>query len=102
MSGHLRILHLEDDRDYSDLVKSLLEKEGYGTDIVLATTRGEFEEALDAKCFDVILADYLLPDYDGIEALQQRGAQAINGGLAVKRSVGVRGTREKGQRPQAT
>jgi PAS domain S-box-containing protein len=70
MSGYLRILHLEDDRDYSDLVKSLLEKEGYGTDIALATSRGEFEKALDEKCFDVILADYLLPDYDGIEALQ--------------------------------
>ena len=70
MSGHLRILHLEDDRDYSELVKSLLEKEGYDAEIALAMSREDFEKALGDSHFDVILADYLLPNYDGLKALE--------------------------------
>ncbi len=76
MSGHLRILHLEDDRDYSELVKSLLEKEGYQTEIILAENREAFERALEeGGLFDIILADYLLPQYDGIEALKYARAK---------------------------
>ena len=75
MSGHLRILHLEDDRDYSELVNSLLQKEGYGTEIALAMNRQEFEKALEDSHFDVILADYLLPNYDGLKALEYAKAK---------------------------
>jgi two-component system cell cycle sensor histidine kinase/response regulator CckA len=70
VNGPLRILHLEDDPDFSDLVRSLLQKEEIVAELVLVTTRAEFEAALEKEEFDIVLADYLLPQYTGIEALQ--------------------------------
>ena len=69
MNKPLRILHLEDDPDFSDLVKSLLESEGLDAQLTLVSTRAEFEAALAKETFDVILADYVLPEYNGTEAL---------------------------------
>ena len=65
----LRILHLEDEPDFSDLVRSLLEKDGLKVDLTLVATREEFEQALLKDDFDLILADYLLPSCNGLEAL---------------------------------
>ena len=70
MKKSLRILHLEDDVDYSDLVRSLLDKEGIDAQIVLALNRPDFEAALSGGPFDLILADYLLPEFNGIQALR--------------------------------
>src|ERR1700719_875656 len=70
MNGRLRILHLEDDPDFSYLVRSLLEKDGVSPEMVLVTTRAEFEAALKSEVFDIVLADYLLPSYTGLDALQ--------------------------------
>ncbi|MGO8927084.1 MAG: PAS domain S-box protein [Limisphaerales bacterium] len=70
MNGRLRVLHLEDDPDYCDLVQSLLAQEGYQVESVLADDRAGFEAALAPEKFDLILADYLLPSYNGLEALR--------------------------------
>ena len=70
MNGPLRLLHLEDDPDYSDLVQSLLAQEGCHVETVLVGDRAGFEAALAPEKFDVILADYLLPAYNGLEALR--------------------------------
>jgi PAS domain S-box-containing protein len=70
MNRPLRILHLEDDPDYCDLVQSLLAKEGFEVEVVLVENRADFEGALASDKFDIILADYLLPSYNGLEALR--------------------------------
>ncbi len=70
MNGPLRMLHLEDDPDYCDLVQSLLAKEGYKVESVLTDDRAGFEAALAPDKFDIILADYLLPTYNGLDALR--------------------------------
>ena len=70
MNGLLRILHLEDEPDYCDLVASLLGQAGYQVECVLAQDRTGFESALAPQKFDIILADYLLPSYNGLEALR--------------------------------
>src|SRR3989454_3451238 len=70
MNRPLRILHLEDEPDYSDLVRSMLQAEGIQAEVVLVTSRAEFEAALALENFDLILADYSLPSYDGLQALQ--------------------------------
>src|SRR2546422_898383 len=70
MNKPLRILHLEDEPDYSDLVRSMLQAEGIQAEVVLVTTRAEFESALALETFDLILADYSLPSYDGLQALK--------------------------------
>lgn len=70
MNTALRILHLEDDPDFSVLVRSLLEREGICAEVVLVSTKAGFESAVDKEDFDVVLADYLLPGYSGLDALQ--------------------------------
>ena len=70
MNKPLRILHLEDDPDYCDLVRSLLAKEGFEVELVMAGNRADFESALAPERFDIILADYLVPWYNGLEALR--------------------------------
>jgi len=70
MNSPLHILHLEDDPDYCDLVRSMLHKEGFQVEMVVVEDRDHFEAALAAGEFDLILADYLLPAYDGLEALR--------------------------------
>jgi PAS domain S-box-containing protein len=70
MNKSLRVLHLEDDPDYSDLVRSLLAGDGFVVELVAAENRADFEGALAPERFDIILADYLLPSYNGLEALR--------------------------------
>ena len=70
MNKPLRILHLEDDPDYSELVKAMLEKEGQHVEIVLVDNLTDFVTALEKQSFDVILGDYNLPDCNGLQALQ--------------------------------
>ena len=70
MKKDLRILHLEDDPDFSDLVQSLLEQEGFEVDRQLVHNLADLEAALSAREFDAVLADYMLPTCNGLEALQ--------------------------------
>jgi PAS domain S-box-containing protein len=66
----LRILLLEDNAADAELVKDLLEVEGLACEVVRVQTRSEFLGALEGRRFDLILADYSLPSFDGISALK--------------------------------
>ena len=70
MNKKLQILHLENDADDAGLVKDTLESAGIDSEITLVHTAEEFIENLKRGVYDVILADYKLPDYDGISALK--------------------------------
>ncbi|MDW8309652.1 MAG: PAS domain S-box protein, partial [Verrucomicrobiales bacterium] len=70
MSQRLRILHLEDEPDYCQLVRDILAQEGIQADLRLARDRLDFQRALSEERFDLILADYTLPGLTGIEALE--------------------------------
>ncbi len=70
MDKPLRILHLEDDFDFAELVKAMLEREGLRTKMVVVDNFTDFVGALEKDPFDIILADYLLPTCNGIQALQ--------------------------------
>ena len=64
-----RILHLEDDAIDAELIQSTLEAEWRTSDIVLARDRAAYENAIAGSRFDLILCDYNLPAYDGLQAL---------------------------------
>jgi PAS domain S-box-containing protein len=70
MSSEIRILHLEDDPADADLVQVRLQVEGLQCRIVRVSTRTDFERELGQQPFDVVFADYRLPSYDGVSALQ--------------------------------
>jgi phosphoserine phosphatase RsbU/P len=69
MDAHLRILHLEDDPVDAELVQAYLAAEGIDCDIVLVESRERFIVELEKDSFDLILADFALPGFDGMSAL---------------------------------
>jgi PAS domain S-box-containing protein len=70
MEPLIHILHLEDDAADVKLVHAILEEAGLACRINLVQTGEEFGEALRQSKYDVILADFRLPGYDGMAALR--------------------------------
>jgi PAS domain S-box-containing protein len=64
----LRLLLLEDDPGDAELVRELLE-DHFACEMTRAQTRAGFLAALQDKAIDLILADYKLPSFDGLSAL---------------------------------
>ena len=65
----LRILYLED-TDYDvDLVKEYLEEDEIVYDLIHVKTKEDFIKALKEEELHIILADFSLPSFDGLEAL---------------------------------
>src|SRR3954470_17897753 len=65
----LSVLLLEDSPLDADLITATLEKGEVRADIHRVQTRADFVQALYTTTPDLILADYSLPDFDGISAL---------------------------------
>ncbi len=70
MNQLIHLLHLEDDAADAEIVQVMLESAGSACQITRVQTRDEFDGALRRGGYDVILADYRLPAYDGMSALQ--------------------------------
>lgn len=64
----LRILHLEDNRQDSELIQATLASD-FLCDVVRVETEAEFLAAIEPGGFDLILVDYSLPAFDGAAAL---------------------------------
>src|ERR1700679_2868202 len=78
MHSPLRILHLEDHSKDAELVRETLDSEGINCQITRVETEADFIASLEQGGFDLILADYTLPSFDGLSALkiaQQRWPQ---------------------------
>jgi len=65
----VRVLHLEDDPKDAELVESALSEDGLDCEITRVATEAHFREELQRGGYDLILADYSLPTYDGMAAL---------------------------------
>jgi formate hydrogenlyase transcriptional activator len=66
----LRILSLEDDPRDAELIQGLLEAEGIACEVTRVDTQPAFQASLEGDSFDLILADYTLPSFDGLSALK--------------------------------
>ena len=64
-----RILCLEDNPCDRELLEAMLSDEGIPCGFDYATTRREFESALEQNTYDLIISDFSLPSYDGMSAL---------------------------------
>jgi PAS domain S-box-containing protein len=69
MNRKLQILHLEDDPDFAELVRSLFAQDGLDVEVKCVGDRAAFEAALNAGAFDAVVSDYHLPSFSGLDAL---------------------------------
>src|SRR5215471_15268847 len=66
----MKILYLEDEPKDAELVQASLEADGVVCELTRADTQASFVAALKQAGFDLILADYTLPLFDGMSALK--------------------------------
>ncbi len=65
----IRILHLEDDPNDSELLSMILTDENIPSNIHRVETRRDFESALEKQSWNLVISDYSLPAFDGLKAL---------------------------------
>lgn len=65
----LRVLHLEDSRADAELIQAALDADDIPIEPLRVDTREDYVAALQRGGFELILADYSLPGFDGISAL---------------------------------
>jgi PAS domain S-box-containing protein len=66
----VEILLLEDSEIDAELIAGHLAKTGLSFSTERVVERGEFVQALESGRFDIVLADYSLPAFDGLAALE--------------------------------
>ncbi len=69
-AGQLRVLHVEDNSLDAELVAAALRKGGFSVSAAVVQTEAEFERQLRLQRPDVVIADYNLPQWKGMEALE--------------------------------
>jgi PAS domain S-box-containing protein len=70
MNPHLRVLVVEDSEDDMLLILRELQRGGYSLEYVRVETPGEMQAALDRQSWDVVIADYTLPEFSAPAALK--------------------------------
>ena len=70
MKSPLRILQLEDDPRDAELIRETLEAGGVTCGVTRVETEADFVASLKQSEFELILADYSLPSFDGLSALK--------------------------------
>src|SRR6202162_6363160 len=70
MKSPLRILYLEDDPRDAEIVQETLASDGIRCHVTRVDTEADFIASLEQGGFDLILADYTLPSFDGLSALK--------------------------------
>jgi PAS domain S-box-containing protein len=93
-TASLRLLLLEDDPLDSELIAANLAADGLPSSICRVQTEAQFAAALDQGGFHLILADYSLPDFDGLRALDLVQARCpevpflfVSGALGEERAI---------------
>ncbi len=70
MKKEITILHLEDEEQIVKIVQRILQKDGLNARSIQVQTKSEFLEALKKNEIDLVIADYSLPNYNGLSALR--------------------------------
>ncbi len=68
--GQLRVLHVEDNDLDAELVAQALRRGGFSATVVVVQSEAQFERELRAHRPDIVLADYNLPQWKGMDAVE--------------------------------
>jgi CheY-like chemotaxis protein len=74
----IRVLLLEDNPADADLCIRTLKTAGLQVDVDVARFSREFRERLGSQTYDIILTDYRLPDWNGLDAFNWLRASGHN------------------------
>ena len=66
----LRVLLVEDSQDDTDLIIHEIKKGGFEVEALRVDTAPAMREALTKKKWDLIITDYVIPSFGGLEALE--------------------------------
>lgn len=78
MPQTLRLLLVEDSQDDADLLLLMLKRGGYEVIHTRASEPAEMQSALDSGPWDLVIADYSLPQFSGIAALDLVKAKGLD------------------------
>ncbi len=78
-----RVLLVDDDIELLDIARILLQQKNPDLEIVVASSVKEALERLDEETFDVIIADYLMPDSTGLDMLEALRAAGDEVGFVI-------------------
>ncbi len=70
MKTHLRVLHIEDSEDDALLVLRELRRCGYEPEAYRVQTAAEMTNAVHGGKWDVVISDYVMPRFSGLDALR--------------------------------
>lgn len=70
MNKQVRVLIIEDSRFDAQVLIGELERGGYKPDYELVDTPGGMRTALTAKSWDIVISDYVMPDFSGLDAIR--------------------------------
>ncbi len=71
MSRPLRLLHIEDSEDDATMLARKLKQDGYDLTVIRVATPGAMQAALRNHTWDLIVADWNLPQFSALFALEQ-------------------------------
>ncbi|RUS94982.1 hypothetical protein DSM106972_091420 [Dulcicalothrix desertica PCC 7102] len=66
----LQVLLLDNNLEDADLIKATLRQGAINCELLRVETRSDFVAALDNNVFDLVLADFAVPDINGLSALE--------------------------------
>jgi len=78
LSQPLRVLLIEDSEDDADLLKLALQRGGYDVLCERVHTPEAMRRALQERAWDVVISDYVMPRFNGIEALKLLQAHGVD------------------------
>jgi signal transduction histidine kinase len=78
LSQRLRVLLIEDSEDDADLLKIALRRGGYEIDCRRVHTPEDMQAALQQREWDIVISDYVMPRFNGIDALKLLQSHGID------------------------
>lgn len=74
----LRVLIIEDSEDDALLLVRILRRSGYDLTYERADTAAAMNAALDKQAWDIIIADYTMPEFSGLDALTVMNGRGLD------------------------
>lgn len=71
MYSSIRVLHVDDEPDFGELVSEFLTRENDSIEVEVETDAGDALERLEDDDVDCVVSDYEMPGMDGIDFLEE-------------------------------